>query len=105
MGYKLEITQKASELLDRFLAYLLNQLKSDQAAKHLLSGIEEIYDRLAEDPWKFPVCIDYVLRKREYRKAKIPGMAYLMIYRVNEDIRTVYVMGIFHELENYGSKL
>ncbi len=28
-----------------------------------------------------------------------------MIYRVNEDIRTVYVMGIFHELENYGSKL
>ena len=105
MGYKLEITQKASEHLDRLLAYLLNPLKSDHAANHLLSGIEEIYDRLAEDPWKFPVCIDYVLRKREYRKAKIPGMAYLMIYRVNEDIRTVYVMGIFHELENYGSKL
>ena len=105
MGYKLEITQKASEHLDQLLSYLLDSLKSDQAAKHLLSGIEEIYDRLAEDPWKFPVCIDYVLRKREYRKAKIPGMAYLMIYRVNEDIRTVYVMGIFHELENYGSKL
>ena len=91
--------------MDQLLAYLLNPLKSDQAAKHLLSGIEEIYDRLEEDPWKFPVCIDYVLRKKEYRKAKIPGMAYLMIYRVNEDIRTVYVMGIFHELENYGSKL
>ena len=73
MGYKLEITQKASEHL--LLAYLLNPLKSDQAAKHLLSGIEEIYDRLEEDPWKFPVCIDYVLRKKEYRKAKIPGMA------------------------------
>nr|WP_207664613.1 hypothetical protein [Clostridium sp. AF20-17LB] len=46
MGYKLEITQKASEHLDQLLAYLLNPLKSDQAAKHLLSGIEEIYDRL-----------------------------------------------------------
>lgn len=46
MGYKLEITQKASEHLDQLLAYLLNSLKSDQAAKHLLSGIEEIYDRL-----------------------------------------------------------
>jgi len=53
----------------------LNPLKSDQAAKHLLSGIEEIYDRLEEDPWQFPACIDYVLRKKEYRKAKIPGMA------------------------------
>ena len=56
-------------------AYLLNPLKSDQTAKHLLSGIEEIYDRLEEDPWQFPACIDYVLRKKEYRKAKIPGMA------------------------------
>lgn len=74
MGYKLEIAQKASEHLDQLLAYLLNPLKSDQAAKHLLSGIEEIYDRLEEDH-KFPVCIDYVLRKKEYRKAKIPGMA------------------------------
>ena len=61
MGYKLEITQKASEHLDQLLAYLLNPLKSDQTAKHLLSGIEEIYDRLEEDPWKFPACIDYVL--------------------------------------------
>ena len=72
MGYKLEITQKASEHLDQLLAYLLNPL--NQTAKHLLSGIEEIYDRLEEDPWKFPACIDYVLRKKEYRKAKIPGM-------------------------------
>lgn len=32
MGYKLEITQKASEHLDQLLAYLLNPLKSDQAA-------------------------------------------------------------------------
>lgn len=105
MGYKLEITQKASEHLDQLLAYLLDPLKNGQAANHLLSGVEEIYDRLEEDPWQFPACIDYVLRKKEYRKAKIPGMSYLMIYRVNEDIRTVYVMGIFHELENYGSKL
>ena len=105
MGYKLEIAQKASEHQDQLLAYLLNPLKSDQTAKYLLSGIEEIYDRLEEDPWQFPACVDYVLRKKEYQKAKIPGMAQLMIYRVNEDIRTVYVMGIFHELENYGSKL
>ena len=48
---------------------------------------------------------DYVLRKKEYRKAKIPGMSYVVIYQVDKDIRTVYVMGIFHELENYGIKL
>ena len=64
MGYKLEIALKASEHLDLLLA-----------AKNILSGIEEIYDRLEEDPWQFTACIDYVLRKKEYRKAKIPGMA------------------------------
>ena len=55
------------------------------------------YD-LEEDPWQFPACTDYVLRKKEYRKAKVPGMSYVVIYQVDEDIRTVYVMGIFHEL-------
>jgi len=55
------------------LAYLLNPLKSDQTAKHLLSGIEEIYDRLEEDPWQFPACIDYVLRKKGIPEGKNTG--------------------------------
>ena len=41
---------------------------------------------LEEDPWQLPACTDYVLRKKEYRKAKVPGMSYVVIYRVDEDI-------------------
>lgn len=52
MGYKLEITQKASEHLDQLRSYLLDSLKSGQAAKQLLSGIEKVYDRLEEESYK-----------------------------------------------------
>ena len=52
MGYKLEIMQKASEHLDQLLSYLLDSLKSGQAAKQLLSGIEKVYDRLEEESYK-----------------------------------------------------
>ena len=105
MGYNLEFTRKASQHVDKLVAYLLDPLKNGQAASHFLSGVDEVYARLEEDPWQFPACTDYVLRKKEYRKAKIPGMSYVVIYQVDKDIRTVYVMGIFHELENYGIKL
>lgn len=105
MGYNLEVTRKASQHADKLVAYLLDPLKNGQAASNFLSGIDEVYARLEEDPWQFPACTDYVLRKKEYRKAKIPGMSYVVIYQVDKDIRMVYVMGIFHELENYGIKL
>lgn len=73
MGYKLEIAQKASEHLDQLLAYLLNPLKSDQAAKHLLSGIEEIYDRLEEDPWQFPAMYRLCASKKGIPEGKNTG--------------------------------
>lgn len=43
------------------------------------------YD-LEEDPRQLPACSDYVLRKKKYRKAKVPGMSYVVIYQVDEDI-------------------
>lgn len=104
MAYRLIITERASELLDRLVLYLLNQLESIQGAGHLLDSVEAIYARLEDNPYQFPECEDYLLRKRKYRKAKLPDMAYVVIYRIGEE-HTVYIMGVFHELENYGKKL
>ena len=38
--------------MDQLLSYLLDSLKSGQAAKQLLSGIEKVYDRLEEESYK-----------------------------------------------------
>lgn len=53
---------------------------------HLLDGIEKLYDRLEENPYQFPEC-----------------HATYLIIRI--EAKVVYVLGIFHELENYKHKL
>ena len=50
MGYKIQVTKHADELLDDLIYHLLYSFKNDQAAKHLLDSISKIYDRLADNP-------------------------------------------------------
>lgn len=103
MTYNLIITERADELLDKLVFYLLYQLKNEQAASHLLDGVSKIYDRVAENPFQFPECRDLVLKRKEYREAVIPDMNYIVIYRVHQ--HDVYILGVFHGLENYNQKL
>lgn len=104
MAYKLVITERAAELLDDLVLYLLQRLKSVQGAGHLLDSVSTVYDRLEENPYQFPECEDSLLKKRKYRKAKITDMDYLIIYKISED-HSVCIMGIFHALEEYRKKL
>ena len=50
MAYKLIVTQRADELIDRLTAYLVINLKNPGAASHFLDEIETIYNRLEENP-------------------------------------------------------
>lgn len=54
----MHITEHADELLDHIVYHLLYQLKSEQGAKHLLDGIENVYERLEENPQQFPLSIN-----------------------------------------------
>lgn len=103
MIYNLIITEHADELLDNLVYHLLFRLKNQQAAKHLLNGIEDIYDRLKENPQQFPLSRDAYLASKGYHEAIVPQMNYNVIFSINADI--VNVLGIFHHLENYQAKL
>ena len=46
MKYKLAITERAEELLDNILYYIINQLKNPQAAGNLIDEIEHVYVNL-----------------------------------------------------------
>ena len=50
MHYKLVVTDEMDRLLDERVGYLIKEFKSNQAASHLLDGIEEIYDYLETNP-------------------------------------------------------
>jgi len=53
MAYKLIVTEHTDELLDNIMYHLLYRLNSEQAARHLLDGMENVYERLEENPQQF----------------------------------------------------
>jgi len=103
MRYNLSITEKAEKQLDRLVYYLFLVLENQQAASHLLSSVETMYDRLGSNPYQFPMCDDIFLKRKGYRKAHLPDMSYHMIFEILDS--TVYVLGIFHDLEQFNTKL
>ncbi|HJA57775.1 type II toxin-antitoxin system RelE/ParE family toxin [Mediterraneibacter glycyrrhizinilyticus] len=102
MAYKLIITEKAEEQLDNLVYYLMYKLKNNQASIHLLDSIDKIYDRLEENPFQFPKSRDVYLQRGGYREAVLTDMDYVIVFRIEET--SVYVTGIFHQLENYTKK-
>ena len=66
MAYKLIIAEHADELLDNLVYHLLYHFKNEQAAKHLLDKIENIYGRLEDNPLQFPLCKENIVIGRLY---------------------------------------
>ena len=102
MAYNLIITDRADELIDERVNYLLNKFRNPQAA-HLLDGISSIYDRLEDNPYQFPDSKDSYLMRRGYKEALVPEMEYRMVFRIDGD--DVYIVGLFHDLEDYIPKV
>ena len=92
MRYNLSITEKAEEQLDRLVYYLFLVLENQQAASHLLSCVKTMYERLENNPYQFPMCDDIFLKRKGH-----------MIFEIIDS--TVYVIGIFHDLEQSNNKL
>lgn len=103
MVYKVNVTEHAEELLDDLVYYLIYRLRNEQAAVHLFDGIEKIYVRFEENPYQFPESRDIYLNRLGYREAVVTDMDYVIVFRIEED--QVYVLGIFHQLENYRRKI
>lgn len=83
--------------------FLKLSVKNKQAARHLLDGIDMIYDNLIDNPYQYPLCIDQYLAKKYYRNAIVPQMNYSVVYDIKDD--EVNILGIFHHLENIKDKL
>ena len=103
MAYKLIITERADEQIDRLAAYLIRNLKNPDAAFHFLDELGTVYDRLEENPFQFSESKDEYLFLRGYREALFKEMNYRVVFRT--DKRFVYVLGVFHTLEDYGKKV
>ncbi len=103
MAYELVVTEHADELLDHILRYFIYQFKNKHAAVHLLDEIQNIYDRLEDNPLQFPLSRDTYLANKEYHEAVVGQMNYTIVFNVRANV--VNIVGIFHHLEIYQKKL
>lgn len=105
MKYNLTITERAEELLDHILYYIINQLKNPQAAGNLMNEIEHVYNNLEYNPKMYAYSEDVFLKSKGYRKAVVPHYYYVIIFCIDEETKSVYIVGFFHDLELYRNKL
>ena len=103
MDYELIISERADELTERLVAYLLNNLNNPGAAAHFLDELETIYDRLINNPYQFTDSPNEYLFLRGYREALFKTMHYKVIYRIEN--QQVLIVGVFHTLEDYRRKV
>lgn len=77
--------------------------KRGQSMAYKLNVTEHADVRLEINPYQYLECRDTYLAKKGYREAVVPQMNYIVIFDVKADV--VNIVGIFHQLENYQSKL
>lgn len=103
MDYKVNLMQSAEEDLDRFVAYLLLEKKSEQAAKNLLDDFQKTIESLSYVAGSLKLCENPKLSKMGYRRMNFLEHRYFMLYRLEENM--VFIDSIFHELQDYENKM
>ena len=103
MAYELRISERADSQIDRLASYLLTFLRNQQACAHFFDEIRQTLERLGEDPFCFKLCPEEPLARKGYRSAQLPTMRYRMIFRIEG--KKVYIVAVFHMLEDYTQKL
>lgn len=97
--YKLEITVSAQEELDAIYEYIAVELANKTAAEAFFDQVEKCYDSLVRQPYMYEQCREESLRLAGYRRAVIER--YIMIYRVDDSKKTVYILRFFYGARDY----
>ena len=99
MEYKVVLTAEAKEHFMQIIHYLLYKLKSRQAATNVTNDFEETITRLSHVAGSLKLCDDEILQAKGYRTIHFRQHKYLMVYSMDGD--TVFVEGIYHDLQDY----
>ena len=99
MGYKVENTLSAEQDLSGIVSYIAGDLDNPSAAARFLDEVDDCYAHLEKMPLMYEQCRDARLKSLGYRKAIINS--YVMIYRVDESAKTVYILRFFYGRRDY----
>jgi len=103
MAYKLLVSKEALQDIDEIAVYIAHVLKNAQAAKGFLDDVERSYRTVTDNPLIYSLCADRRLQMEGYRK--IPIKNYLIVYRVDEAEKTVFIVRIIYAARDYAKLL
>lgn len=101
MAYEVVFSASGQRDRDRVVDYLVNDLKSPQAAAHFLDELDGVLGLLEKTPDVFPVSKELRLHRMGYRKALF--MNYVAMFRMEGE--TVLIARIFHQSQDYARLL
>ncbi len=99
MTYKIRFSKDAERDLDELFEYIKTKLAAPKASFDMMTEIEQKIGLLAEQPLMFPLCHDSTLSLLGYRKLVIKN--YIVIYLVNTEKQTLYIVRIFYGRRDY----
>ena len=97
--YKVTISDAADADLDEVIGYIATVLADPQAAASLADKIAACYDDLSRTPYMYSQCLNLRLQALGYRRVSIQN--YIMVYRVDEECKTVYILRFFYGPRDY----
>ncbi len=98
-NYRVKLTPKAREDLDKIYSYITGELYAPEAANSLLEKIEAGIMRLSDFPFACSHVEDEFLRGKGYRKLIIDN--YIAFYIVTEEEKQVVVMRVLYGRRKY----
>ena len=99
MDYKVESTPLANHDLDEILNYMVKELDNPSAAADFLDEVGLRYENLAKMPQMYERCYDMRLKTLGYRRVTIKN--YVMIYKIAEGLKTVFILRFFYGGRDY----
>ncbi len=97
--YEVILTEKAKIELKGIYDYISKSLMSEIAAKNLYNKVKDSILRLEDFPESCSIIEHYKDNKYQYRKLVINN--YLVIYRIDEENKKVYIVRIIYGKRNY----
>jgi len=99
MGYKLIVSKEAHTDVDQIARYISLDLCNPSAASTFLDRVEKSYRTITENPYLYALCDDKRLQFKGYRKVIINN--YLILYRIDEEKKDVYVVRVVYGPREY----
>ena len=101
--YKVVVTDKAETALDKYIGYLVDVKKNEQAANNLFYDYIDTRKEQKRVAGSIKMPESKRLKERNLKRINFKRHNYFMLFRIDDD--KAVVVEIFHGLEDYENKL